>query len=59
MAGLFEMCFTFVKAGSVTPWPQPGNGQPRSFRLPEDWGVINRFRFNSEGVERVGEHLRE
>jgi dihydroorotate dehydrogenase len=39
----------FTEAGTVTPKPQPGNPQPRLFRLTEDEGVINRFGFNSEG----------
>ncbi|KAL7535475.1 hypothetical protein ACHAXR_006509 [Thalassiosira sp. AJA248-18] len=55
--GLFDMGFSFVEIGSVTPLPQPGNARPRSFRLVEDRGVINRFGFNSEGVERVQEYL--
>lgn len=57
--GLFDLGFSFVEIGSVTPLPQPGNAKPRSFRLLEDRGVINRFGFNSEGVDRVKEHLRE
>ena len=44
---------------SVTPQPQPGNPKPRSFRLPEDKGVINRFGFNSQGVTAVKGHLEE
>lgn len=59
IAGLFGMGFSFVEIGSVTPLPQPGNPRPRSFRLVEDRGVINRFGFNSEGVGKVGEHLRD
>jgi len=59
ISGLFDMGFSFVEIGSVTPLPQPGNPKPRSFRLVEDRGVINRFGFNSDGVEKVGEHLRE
>ena len=59
VAGLFDLGFHFVEIGSVTPRPQPGNATPRSFRLTEDRGVINRFGFNSEGVERVAERLRE
>lgn len=55
--GLFDLGFSFVEIGSVTPLPQPGNAKPRSFRLVEDRGVINRFGFNSEGVEKASEHL--
>lgn len=57
--GLFDLGFSYVEIGSVTPLPQPGNARPRSFRLLEDRGVINRFGFNSEGVDRVNEHLLE
>ncbi|KAL3764674.1 hypothetical protein ACHAW5_000305 [Stephanodiscus triporus] len=57
--GLFDMGFSFVEIGSVTPLPQSGNARPRSFRLVEDRGVINRFGFNSEGVERVRGRLIE
>lgn len=54
---LFGLGFGFVEAGSVTPRPQPGNARPRLFRLDEDEGVINRFGFNSEGLEPFTERL--
>ena len=57
--GLFDLGFSFVEIGSVTPLPQPGNPKPRSFRLVEDRGVINRFGFNSEGVENVSGYLND
>lgn len=41
--------FGFVEVGSITPKPQPGNPQPRLFRLTEDKAVINRMGFNNEG----------
>lgn len=41
--------FGFVEVGSITPQPQPGNPKPRLFRLEEDYAVINRMGFNSEG----------
>ena len=43
----------------MTPLPQPGNAKPRSFRLPEDKAIINRFGFNSEGAKMVKLHLME
>lgn len=49
--------FGFVEAGSVTPYPQPGNPRPRLFRLTEDQGVINRMGFNNSGMDRVRKHL--
>ena len=59
ITGLFQLGFSSVEIGSVTPLPQEGNAKPRSFRLVEDRGVINRFGFNSWGVERVEGLLRE
>ncbi|MGE4220288.1 MAG: quinone-dependent dihydroorotate dehydrogenase [Alphaproteobacteria bacterium] len=55
---LLRMGFGFVEIGTVTPRPQPGNPQPRLFRLPEDRAVINRLGFNSEGLDRVVRRLR-
>lgn len=40
--GLKDIGFGFVEVGSVTPEPQPGNEQPRVFRLLKDHAVINR-----------------
>lgn len=48
---ILALGFGFVEAGSVTPRAQPGNPKPRLFRLEEDQGVINRFGFNSQGLE--------
>ncbi|KAG0377378.1 Dihydroorotate dehydrogenase (quinone), mitochondrial [Mortierella sp. AD032] len=57
--GLFDLGFGYVEIGSVTPEPQPGNPQPRMFRLPEDKCVINRYGFNSEGHKVVEARLRQ
>lgn len=46
---LFNLGFSYVEIGSVTPEPQPGNPKPRFFRLPRDDAVINRYGFNSLG----------
>src|SRR5437762_2187216 len=54
---LLRLGFGFVEAGGVTPKPQPGNPRPRLFRLDADDGVINRFGFNSDGLERVAQRL--
>jgi dihydroorotate dehydrogenase len=48
---VLRLGFGFVECGSVCPRPQPGNPKPRLFRLVEDEAVINRFGFNSKGVE--------
>jgi dihydroorotate dehydrogenase len=55
--GLMDLGFGFVEIGSVTPQPQPGNPKPRMFRLEDDLGVINRFGFNSIGMDAVEENL--
>jgi hypothetical protein len=51
------MGFGFVEIGSVTPEPQPGNPQPRMFRLFDDGGAINRYGFNSDGADSVKKTL--
>ncbi|KAJ9093150.1 hypothetical protein QFC20_007198 [Naganishia adeliensis] len=47
--GLFDLGFAYVEVGSITPEAQPGNPQPRFFRLEEDGACINRYGFNSLG----------
>ncbi len=54
---LFDLGFSFVEAGTVTPLPQPGNPRPRMFRLAADEAVINRFGFNSEGLDAFAARL--
>lgn len=49
--------FGFVEIGTVTPRPQPGNPQPRLFRLPQDEALINRMGFNNDGATVVAERL--
>ncbi|MEQ1776558.1 MAG: dihydroorotate dehydrogenase 2, partial [Burkholderiales bacterium] len=58
MDAMLALGFGFVEAGSVTPLPQPGNPKPRLFRLNEDQAVINRFGFNSKGLEHFVGKLR-
>ena len=50
--------FGFVEIGTVTPRPQPGNEQPRLFRLPQDQALINRMGFNNDGVEVIAARLK-
>ncbi len=57
ITGAQKMGFGFVEAGTVTPAPQPGNDKPRLFRLSRDRAVINRFGFNSKGVEAFAGNL--
>lgn len=42
--------FGFVEVGTLTPRPQPGNPQPRLFRLIPHQAVINRMGFNNPGI---------
>ncbi|KAK0171284.1 hypothetical protein PV328_009032 [Microctonus aethiopoides] len=58
MKSLTKMGFGYVEIGSVTPNPQPGNPQPRVFRLLKDRGVINRYGFNSDGHDVVLNRLK-
>ncbi len=43
--------FGFIEIGTITPKAQPGNEQPRMFRLRADKALINRMGFNNEGVD--------
>jgi dihydroorotate dehydrogenase len=45
--------FGFVEIGTITPRPQPGNPQPRLFRIPEAQAIINRMGFNNKGVDHL------
>ena len=47
----------FGEVGTVTPRPQPGNPRPRLFRLQRERALINRYGFNSAGLETVAERL--
>ena len=47
---LAALGFGFIEAGTVTFHAQPGNEQPRLFRLPVDKALINRAGFNNEGA---------
>ncbi len=49
----------FVEVGAVTPRPQEGSAKPRVFRLSEDHAIVNRLGFNNDGMDAVGERLRE
>jgi dihydroorotate dehydrogenase len=51
--------FGFIEIGTLTPVAQPGNPQPRSFRLPKDEALINRMGFNNEGVQAAVERLKK
>lgn len=57
IGGGLDLGFGFIEIGSVTPKEQPGNPYPRVFRLSEDKAVINRYGFNSHGMERVASNV--
>lgn len=50
--------FGFIEIGTVTPKAQPGNDQPRLFRLVDDEAIINRMGFNNDGVTIIAERLK-
>ncbi|HMA11006.1 MAG TPA: quinone-dependent dihydroorotate dehydrogenase [Steroidobacteraceae bacterium] len=50
---LAALGFGFIEIGTVTPRPQPGNPQPRLFRLPQAQALINRMGFNNLGVDNL------
>ena len=50
---LFNLGFSFVEVGTITPKPQYGNAKPRVFRLEEDEALINRLGFNNSGSEEI------
>ena len=56
---LASLGFGFIEIGTITPKAQPGNPQPRLFRLQEDSGIINRMGFNNQGIEAAIERLKK
>jgi dihydroorotate dehydrogenase len=50
--------FGHVEVGTVTPRRQPGNLQPRIFRLPHDGALINRMGFPGQGMQAAQWRLR-
>ena len=57
--GLAALGFGFIEVGTVTPLAQPGNPQPRIFRLPEREALINRLGFNNDGLQAFLNHVRQ
>lgn len=54
---LSSMGFGHIEIGTLTPKPQPGNDQPRLFRLTQDQALINRMGFNNQGVDVAAARL--
>jgi len=51
--------FGHIEIGTVTPKAQPGNEQPRLFRLLQDQAILNRMGFNNLGAKDAAERLRK
>ncbi len=51
------MGFGYAEVGTVTAQPQPGNPEPRLFRLAEDRGLLNRMGFNNAGAGQLALRL--
>ncbi|MBE9109330.1 quinone-dependent dihydroorotate dehydrogenase [Nodosilinea sp. LEGE 07298] len=49
--------FGFAELGTVTCYAQPGNPQPRLFRLVQDEAVLNRMGFNNQGSAALADRL--
>lgn len=56
--GLAALGFGFLEIGTITPRAQPGNPQPRIFRLANEKAIINRMGFNNQGVDYLLEQVR-
>jgi dihydroorotate dehydrogenase len=57
-AGLWShFGFGFAELGTVTLHDQPGNPQPRLFRLTQDAAVLNRMGFNNQGAAQLRDRL--
>ena len=49
--------FGYAEVGTVTAQAQPGNPEPRLFRLPEDRALLNRMVFNNHGAGELALRL--
>ncbi len=49
--------FGYAEVGTVTAVAQPGNPQPRMFRLPADRALLNRMGFNNHGAGELAIQL--
>lgn len=54
---LAALGFGFIEVGTVTPRAQPGNPQPRLFRLSAHGALINRMGFNNLGLDALLRNL--
>jgi len=49
--------FGYAEVGTVTAQAQPGNAQPRMFRLADDRALLNRMGFNNHGAGELALRL--
>lgn len=56
---LASLGFGFIEIGTVTPKPQPGNPQPRLFRLTPEEAIINRLGFNNKGIDHLVQQVQK
>lgn len=56
---LYNLGFSHVEIGTVTPLAQPGNPKPRLFRIPTDKALVNRMGFNNLGAADAARKLRK
>lgn len=56
--GLVMLGFGYVEIGTVTAVGQPGNEQPRLWRVTDQHALRNRMGFNNDGSAAVAERLR-
>lgn len=54
---LAELGFGHIEVGTITGQEQPGNPQPRLFRLAHDRALINRMGFNNHGAQQIAPRL--
>lgn len=45
--------FSFIEVGSLTPYPQDGNGKPRVFSIPRDKALLSRTGNPNKGVQKA------
>ncbi|HIY85998.1 MAG TPA: quinone-dependent dihydroorotate dehydrogenase [Candidatus Yaniella excrementavium] len=56
-SALADLGFGHIEVGTITGQPQPGNSQPRLFRIPQDRALINRMGFNNHGAAAIAPRL--
>ncbi|ROR66682.1 quinone-dependent dihydroorotate dehydrogenase [Agrococcus jenensis] len=57
IAGLGALGFGHVEVGTLTAHAQPGNPQPRLFRLVDDRALVNRMGFNNGGAAAAADRI--